>query len=122
MESEQQTGDQLFRQIVLTNYYSTINNSVNLLTWINTPKRDRRGKINKYATPFRTDFLALFKLTQNLKSIEKFAAEKQPIQKWFNITPDFKSEDKIIRYYKTGIMLADNWTKILIDQSVIDFK
>lgn len=122
MDSQQQTGDQIFRQLVLSNYYATITNGVNLLTWINTPKRDRRGKINKYATPFRSEFLSLFKLTMNLKSIEKFTAEAEPITKWFDITPDFNDDEKTIRYYKMGISLADKWTKILIDQSVIDFK
>ena len=58
----------------------------------------------------------------NLKSIEKFHTEKEPINQWFNVRPDFPSEEKLIRYYKLGIELADKYTKLLIDQSVIDFK
>ena len=116
------TNDIIYRRIVLTYYHTATEAAVEVQTFITTPKRTRRGKIETRGYPFRTSFAKLFKFTRNIKGISQHSSTAQEITNWLNIVPDFKDEAETTGYYLKGIALLDDWSKILIDQSIIEFR
>lgn len=121
-ESSAPTNDILYRRLIMDSYHTTLTYAVDLQIFINTPKIDRKGRINIRANPFRREFLKYFSMSRNIKSIERFTDEASSIEKWFKTVPSWKDDAKLTRYYKHGISLLNNWNKHLIEQGVIEFR
>lgn len=116
------SNDLVFRRLVLECYNTTLLYSGDLTIYLRTPRKDRRGRINSRAYPFRREFLHLFNLTKSIKTIVRFGDDTKRIEKWFSVTPNFKSEERMAKYYNEGLTLLDIWNKILIEQGIVEFK
>lgn len=115
------TNDVLLRHLIMQYYTDTIEYGVTLRVWMNSPKVTRHGIIDRKGVPYRIGFLRLFSMTRYIKSVSK-AKLADEIEKWMNTEySSSMTEEQKIRYFKWGLQLSDRWTKLLIEQSIINF-
>lgn len=116
------TNDIIFRRLIMNYYHTAMNYSVETQIFLTTPKKNRRGRIDTRGYLFRSAFAKLYKFTQNVKGISQYADTAKKISEWLDTTPDFKTEEETTQYYLKGINLLDEWAKILIEGSIIEFR
>lgn len=116
------TNDIIFRRLIMNYYHMATESAVDIQIYLNTPKKNRRGRIENRGYSFRVSFAKLYKFTRNIKGMGQCAEIGDEITKWLDIVPDFRTEDEMTNYYLKGILLEDEWGKILIDQGIIEFR
>lgn len=116
------TNDIIFRRVIMDYYHRAMNYSVETQIFLTTPKKNRRGRVDARGYPFRSAFVKLYKFTQNLVNSKQNADIEAEISRWLNTIPEFKTEEETTRYYQKGIELLDTWGRILIENSIIEFR
>lgn len=115
------TNDVLLRHLIMQYYTDTIEYGVTLRVWMNSSKATRHGIIDRKGIPYRIGFLRLFSMTRYIKSVSDAPIAKE-IEGWMNMEykADWNEKQKE-HYFKIGLRLSDRWTKLLIEQSIINF-
>jgi len=116
-----QTNDVLLRHLIMQYYTDTVEHGSNLKMWMNSPKTTRHGIIDRKGIPYRISFMRLYSMTKYIRGVnDKELVDR--INAWMEREFNEKMNEKQKEdYFKQGLRLSDAWSKVLFEQSIINF-